>query len=180
MNAKLGRTEPNSKRHARSSSQAPTLKRSFGGGGVLFRRILVPVDDSAASSFAAKYAFDISKLLGSHVFLTHVIIDDAPSDQSSAQALLTRLAQSARFHPELRIITSEGRSIAACILELAKNERIDLIIIGTRGHQGLEPLMLGSVTQAVVGSAEIPVQIIPPSPPVEHHFAQRWRKALQR
>jgi nucleotide-binding universal stress UspA family protein len=33
--------------------------------------------------------------------------------------------------------------------------------MGTRGRQGAQRLVLGSVTRAVVGSSEIPVQVIP-------------------
>lgn len=45
------------------------------------------------------------------------------------------------------------------ILEQAKTQRVDLILMGSRGRQGLRRLVLGSVSHAVLHSAPCPVLV---------------------
>lgn len=51
---------------------------------------------------------------------------------------------------------------AAKIIELAKKEKIDLIIMGAHGRKGLERVVFGSVADAVVTGAPCPVLTIHP------------------
>src|SRR5208337_530190 len=51
---------------------------------------------------------------------------------------------------------------AAKIIELAKKEKIDLIIMGAHGCKGLERVFFGSVADAVVTGAPCPVLTIHP------------------
>jgi nucleotide-binding universal stress UspA family protein len=53
-------------------------------------------------------------------------------------------------------------SPAAKILELAKSEQIDLIIMGAHGRKGLEKVIFGSVANRVVKGAPCPVLTIHP------------------
>lgn len=48
------------------------------------------------------------------------------------------------------------------ILEEAKRRRSDLIVMATQGRHGVGRLLLGSVAERVVRSAECPVLIVPP------------------
>jgi universal stress protein A len=43
------------------------------------------------------------------------------------------------------------------ILRLAREEKVDLIVMGTHGHTGLRHLLLGSVAEAVARDAPCPV-----------------------
>jgi nucleotide-binding universal stress UspA family protein len=43
------------------------------------------------------------------------------------------------------------------IVELAKQRKVDLIAMGTHGRRGLSHLLLGSVAERVVRTAECPV-----------------------
>jgi nucleotide-binding universal stress UspA family protein len=49
------------------------------------------------------------------------------------------------------------------ILRVARNGRVDLIVLGAKGHSNLGLLMLGSVSQGVVQHATLPVLIARPS-----------------
>ena len=49
---------------------------------------------------------------------------------------------------------------SAALLEVAKNEKADLIVMGSHGRTGLRRLWLGSVAESVVREATIPVLII--------------------
>ena len=46
---------------------------------------------------------------------------------------------------------------AACLLELAAAEQVDLIAIATHGYTGLKHAYLGSVAEKVVRGARCPV-----------------------
>ena len=156
----------------------PDIPTDFSGGGLMYNNILVPIDNSKCSELAVKQAFDISRLLGSQVTLLHVM-DNTPSPEAleAGQALLEHLALGARFKPKLQITQTSDQSVANRILEVAHELNIDLIVLGTHGRQGIERLKLGSVAQAVAGSSDIPVQIIPMRVRASHDFASRWKEA---
>jgi nucleotide-binding universal stress UspA family protein len=46
------------------------------------------------------------------------------------------------------------------ILDQAKHQKTDLLIVGTHGRRGMKRLMLGSVAEAVVRRAACPVFIV--------------------
>jgi nucleotide-binding universal stress UspA family protein len=46
------------------------------------------------------------------------------------------------------------------IVESAKDHGADLIIMGSHGKTGLERLLVGSVSERVIGSAECPVLVV--------------------
>jgi nucleotide-binding universal stress UspA family protein len=49
---------------------------------------------------------------------------------------------------------------AQTIVKYAKDEQIDLIIAGTKGHGELEEMLLGSVTRNLVLLAHVPVLVV--------------------
>jgi nucleotide-binding universal stress UspA family protein len=55
---------------------------------------------------------------------------------------------------------AKGRRIADVILETARLNLADLIVLGTHGYTGLERLLLGSVAQAVAHHANVPVLLV--------------------
>ncbi len=147
----------------------------------MFQRILIPVSDCPGSERAAETAVQLSRLLGCRLVFVHVLSDEEAKLEEGrdvAQRLLERMARPARFPPVLRVTSTDGQSIAERILEVARDEQADLIVMGTHGWRGAERLVLGSVTQAVAGSSEIPVQVIPVRVREANRFGDRWRRAL--
>ncbi len=63
--------------------------------------------------------------------------------------------------PKVESMVLSG-SPAEKILELAKKENIDLIIMGAHGRKGLERVFFGSVADKVVSAALCPVMTIHP------------------
>ncbi len=55
---------------------------------------------------------------------------------------------------EHRLISGEP---ASAIVRLAKDEDVDMIVMGTHGRTGLSRMLMGSVAEAVVRRAECPV-----------------------
>lgn len=142
----------------------------------MYRHILIPVTDDTCSLIAAKHAFDLSRLLGSRVTLLHVSGEfEVPAQE---HFWLTELASLARFQPQICLVRAT-KSVSQTILEVAKTEKVDLIVMGTHGREGIERLQLGSVAQVVAGSSSIPVQIIPLRLQASHGFVARWKEALK-
>jgi nucleotide-binding universal stress UspA family protein len=90
--------------------------------------------------------------LGCKLVFVHVLTDDQAEleeGRDMAQRLLERLARSARFQPILCLTSVDGKGIAERILEVAREEQVDLIVMGTHGRQGAKRLVLGSRSQQV-------------------------------
>ncbi len=149
----------------------------------MYRHILIPLGNDPCSQIAARHAFDLSRLLGPRVTLLHIQNETLlhvqnetllhvqnESDELSQEGFwLTELAKQARFEPQIRLVSSSD-SVAKLILEVAKTEKADLIVMGTHGREGIERLQLGSGAQAVAGSSSIPVQIVPVRVQAAHGF----------
>ena len=50
------------------------------------------------------------------------------------------------------------------IIEFAKSENVDLIVIGSHGHTGVEHLLFGSTAEKVIRKSTCPVLIVRPQP----------------
>ena len=132
--------------------------------------ILVPVDFSAASLPAYEFALDLAEQYNARVHLLHVVENTTTPDFEKfplvrdAQDLIARikkelvaLAQKGGHpvvpvYPEVRIGTPWHE-----IVEAARKDHIDLIVIPTRGYTGLKHFVLGSVAERVVRHAPCPV-----------------------
>ena len=51
-------------------------------------------------------------------------------------------------------------SIVGAIIDYAEREKVDLIVIGTRGMSGFKRILLGSVASGVVTYASCPVMVV--------------------
>lgn len=61
---------------------------------------------------------------------------------------------------DVEVVVTRGSATDA-IVDAAKNA--DLVVVGSRGRSGLGQLLLGSVSQAVVRNAGVPVVVVPSS-----------------
>jgi nucleotide-binding universal stress UspA family protein len=138
-----------------------------------FQRILVPTDFSAASAAAIPYARDLAAD-GSEVILVHVMelphypalfegtalvvppIDETLRSQLRKQLDSVLEKEFGDHGVKARAILREG-SPTRELLDCAKAEKIDLIIIATHGYTGVKHMLLGSTTEQVVRMADCPV-----------------------
>jgi nucleotide-binding universal stress UspA family protein len=67
--------------------------------------------------------------------------------------------QENKIRLKTEVITTDT-SIVSAIVEYAEREKIDLIVIGTRGRSGFKKLLLGSVASGVVTYATCPVMVV--------------------
>lgn len=141
---------------------------------MIFKKILIAVDNSAYSSKAACKGLELAEQLGAQVALVYVIetarmIDhiDAGITPNETLALLKKEAQHT-FEELDRInrcvqpvnFMPEGKP-AAEIIHTAEDWQADLIVMGTHGRTGLKHLLMGSVAEQVLRSSRIPIIIVP-------------------
>ena len=135
------------------------------------KKVLVPIDFSDYSKSALKYAVNFSKLFNAEIILIYVVEPVIyPPDFSMGQIAmpslntewderakdeLDKLANS-EISTSVKTILKTGKPFVE-IIETAKEENIDLIIIATHGHTGVEHILFGSTAEKVVRKAPCPV-----------------------
>ncbi|HYV36929.1 MAG TPA: universal stress protein [Gemmataceae bacterium] len=136
-------------------------------------RILVPTDFSQQSHNALKYAAAFADKFGAELYLLHVVQDlslflpDAisgtppylpPADQmmTVVRESLDRLAREQLASLKVHCLVREGPPFVE-IITCARENDIDLIIMGTHGRGILAHMLMGSVAEKVVRKAPCPV-----------------------
>lgn len=137
-----------------------------------FRCILCPVDFSESSQRAFEYALALASRLGAEVEVAHVYhlsadampegVWEVPSDLKAE--ITTHLQQ--QLDELVKRGSGAGVKVIASLCEgipyveivrLAREHGVDMIVIGTHGRTGLAHLLLGSVAERVVRTADVPV-----------------------
>jgi len=137
------------------------------------KKMLVAIDFSAGSAQALRYALKFAIQFDSHLLLLHILHDpaEAPGFYSSEEAgkKVFRSMESAASRMMEEFVGKhlkewkkfDARIIpglpAEEIVRMAEKEKVDMIVMGTRGHSGLKRLMLGSVTDRVIRACTCPV-----------------------
>jgi nucleotide-binding universal stress UspA family protein len=130
-------------------------------------KILVPVDGSKQSMEGLKVASDYAKTKGAEVYILTVIsyISDIDlelsagerdrlleSMKSRGEEILGKAKDIAKSHGVTKIDTVliTGTSVPHEIVNYAEKEKVDLIIIGSKGLGATQRFLLGSVAGKVV------------------------------
>jgi len=137
------------------------------------KSILFPTDFSEGSSQALKYAVDLANRYGAKLHLIHVIYDITRATgwyvpHRSVEEMYKELEQGAKKElerfgvEELSGVKNIERSVHMGvpheeIIKFAKENKIDLIIIGTHGRKGIDRILFGSTAAQVVRFAPCPV-----------------------
>jgi nucleotide-binding universal stress UspA family protein len=80
-------------------------------------------------------------------------------DANAAVASAKAIAKSAGVEAESKVI-QPAASVVEGIVDYASSEKIDLIVVGTRGLGGFKKMLLGSVSSGVVAHAPCAVLIV--------------------
>jgi nucleotide-binding universal stress UspA family protein len=133
------------------------------------RVILHPTDFSDDSAEAARIALAVARDRGARLVVLHVapreIADGrfivGPTPHAFREQLWDHLRRFEVAEPRVHIepILKEGTP-AAEILRTAQESHCDLIVMGTHGRSGLGCVLMGSVAESVLRSAECPVLVV--------------------
>ncbi len=153
-------------------------------------KILVPHDGSASSDRALRKAISLVKKLNYEIILLHVIdlkllqsqailkyiqerrplikakTDLLKSLRIGSQSMLKRRIESSKKHGVKIRYTLEVGSTSEVIVKFAKTEKVDFIIMGSRGFPPLQGdkyqrlRILGSVARSVSELSDCPVMIV--------------------
>ena len=139
----------------------------------MYKRVVVPLDGSSLAECMLHFVVDIAGPLDLEVVLLRVvkpvppvvtegsrtmIVDDVAARLADARRYLAPLADELRAKGvRVRTEVRHGQPIVDEIIEGARQAGADLIAMTTHGRSGLGRLLFGSVAEAVLRQAEIPV-----------------------
>ncbi len=149
------------------------------------KKILVPTDFSKTSITAYETAFEIAKKAGATIYLLHVVEEATPDSYritgeyvkddwedrlftfkllEKAKAQLEKLVKDPRFDAvkvvgELRL-GNPFHGMNAIIAE----QKVDLVVMGTRGQTNLEAMVIGTNTERIVRHSKCPILTVHKKP----------------
>ena len=143
--------------------------------------ILVPVDFSSYSEAALVCAADLAEMLKEPLIVLHVVHDpgEAPGyyavkgrkkqlhriEDVAADMLQEFMENMKKKHPGNKAIASAQTELVTGlpvnrILEVAEQNRVRMIIMGSQGRTGLSHALIGSKAEQVVHLSPVPVTIV--------------------
>lgn len=149
----------------------------------MYRHILAPTDGSEVARRGMEEGLSLAKALGAQVTIITVtepypvytdglvlpswggdgrlMAELLASQEQSAQAILTAAKQSAdQIGVSAKTLYVSDRTPAEAILEAAKAQNCDLIVMASHGRRGLGRLVLGSKTAEVLVQSPVPVLVV--------------------
>lgn len=163
----------------KTSHKKTGKRKNFATTGIIrlgIRHILVPIDFSEHSKNALKYAIPYAVQFNARLDLLYVVEPTIyPADFSFGQVGFPNIEEELRKRgsEELNSLVRneiKGRVPAEAavrtgkpfyeINEYARETNVDLIIIATHGHSGVEHILFGSTVEKVVRKAPCPVLVV--------------------
>ena len=150
------------------------------------KKILIALDYNPSAQKVAETGYGLGKAMNAEVILLHVIEDAVyyssleyspimgfggfgmPNvsqipDEAALKSAAIIFLENTRTHlkdENIAVITEDGDS-AECIVKVAEEMVVDVIVMGSHSRSGLEKILMGSVTEKVLNHSKIPVLIIP-------------------
>jgi universal stress protein A len=147
-------------------------------------RVLVPTDFGQPSAVALDYGAELARLFGARLHLLHVNdagagVREYPVELPDDRAPELLAAFASDKHELKPVCEWRVGAPADAILEYAAEQRIDLVVMGTHGRDGVARMLLGSVAETVVRKATCPVLIVHApvgeGAPVFQEVLMNWR-----
>lgn len=142
-----------------------------------FEKVLLPTDGSEESEKALDAAVDLARAYDGTVHVVYVVDIGVDTDYESVSNLMGELESSRKLEGigeeatesleaklEERDVDSEIKIVRGVphreINSYADEKDMDVIVMSTHGRTGLDRMLLGSVTEKVVRSSDIPVMTV--------------------
>lgn len=143
------------------------------------KRILLATDGSEGSLHAARMAGELCCMREAQVIILYVahiprsyfftdefgnkMTPEVPMDvmiRRTAEPILRRTLSAVGLPEELVITEVQVGEPAEEIVDLARMEKVDMIVMGSRGLSPIKEMLLGSVSNKVLHTAPCPVLIV--------------------
>lgn len=140
-------------------------------------RVLVAVDDSEPSDAAVQLALrlppedrrhlgfvsvvDVDRVLGSSRYSNPAIRDELCAAATRTIDAAVDAARAAGVEADASILEGHAGDV---VLAAAREDRADLIVMGSHGRRGLRRFFLGSVAESVVRNAAVAVLVVRAAP----------------
>lgn len=138
------------------------------------KKIVVPVDFSNYSEYAIEVASAFAKKYDAEIILLHLLglseaILTKNEDQEVAEAVYYMKLAEKQFSILGSHVSLDGLMVSEIvhnhkdfreINEIAKDQGADLIVMGSHGSSGISEVFVGSNTEKVVRTSEVPVLVI--------------------
>jgi nucleotide-binding universal stress UspA family protein len=137
----------------------------------MFKKIIWATDGSESADRALAVATSIASGDGGTLLAVHSVeymvgkgeitvdVDDSEQVVKIKQQVAELKAKG--LQADARVVQGGMSGAAHTVAKVAQEEGADLIVAGTRGHTQLAGLLLGSVTQRLIGIAPCPVLVVP-------------------
>lgn len=144
----------------------------------MFKNILLATDGSEASAHAAGLAVNLARMHGAKLTALYVVdpypylgigetnplgvqayMAAAQQHAAQAHAKVAALCAASGAEVQLEVRMAENVAAASGIVQTAKDEGADLVIMGSHGRTGIARLVLGSVASKVAAESPVPVLI---------------------
>jgi nucleotide-binding universal stress UspA family protein len=135
----------------------------------MYDDVLIPTDGTNAVQPAVDHALDLAETYGAALHALYVvdqgayvgvdvrsdmIIETLETEGEEAVEAVEERAEAAGVPVTTAIVRGDPYRE---ILDYADEQGVDLVVMGTHGRRGLDRYLLGSVTEKVVRSADLPV-----------------------
>lgn len=123
----------------------------------MYDTILYPTDGSEGASAALAHAIDLAD---SHDATLDVLyVED--NDDRDAEAVLSAVREEAEAAGlDVNVVTLEGHP-QEVIVDYVRDRGVDAVVMATHARRGIERYVLGSVTEKVLRTVDVPVMVVP-------------------
>ena len=129
------------------------------GGGISFGRILIASDGSPYSQAAFAEVLEVARRQESQLFAVSVATEEGEIAQAK-EIIKQMLAAANQAGLRLKGSVPQGQAADDGIIQTAIKNEVDLIVMGSHGRTGLKRLLMGSVTERVIGLAPCSVLVV--------------------
>ncbi len=129
------------------------------GATLSFQRLLIASDGSAYSDAALAEAVALAAQAEGELLGVSVAREEG--EIAEAEGIVHQMLTAAnRAGVSFQGFSPQGLAADNGIIQVARENRADLIIMGSHGRTGLKKLLMGSVTERVIGQTTCPVLVV--------------------